>query len=110
MSRFSINNHKGFNLKFNNDWRVSVQFGPGNYCERRESKYNEPESELHWESSDAEIAVWHARDGKMVYLESDVVRGWCTADEVALVIYKVSTAKSTLTTKQMTKRLSKIWK
>ena len=110
MSRFSINNHKGFNLKFNNNWRVSVQFGPGNYCDRRYAHYNAPEKELHWESSDAEIAVWHGRDGKMVYLESDVVRGWCTTDEVAKVIHKVNTAKSTLTTKQMTKRLKVIWK
>ena len=43
-------------------------------------------------------------------LENDVVRGWSTVDEVAKVIHKVSTAKSTLTSKQMTKRLSTIWK
>ena len=43
-------------------------------------------------------------------LEHDTVRGWTSADEVAQVLHKVSTAKSTLTSKQMTKRLSTIWK
>ena len=43
-------------------------------------------------------------------LEHDTVRGWTSTDEVAKVIHKVSTAKSTLTSKQMTKRLSTIWK
>ena len=46
----------------------------------------------------------------MIMLERDVVRGYTTTDEVAKVIYKVSTAKSTITSKQMTKRLSTIWK
>ena len=110
MSRFSITNHKGFHLKFDNSWQVSVQFGPGNYCRRWNDKYRSPKNSDSWFSSNAEIAVWHDSDGEMIMLERDVVRGYTTADEVAKVIYKVSTAKSTLTSKQMTKRLSKIWK
>jgi len=110
MSRFSITSHKGFHLTFNNSWQVSVQFGPGNYCEQRNADHYSPESNDIWRSSNAEIAVWSTRNGKMVTLEYDVVRGYTTADEVAKVIHKVSTAKSTLTSKQMTKRLSTIWK
>ena len=110
MSRFSITSHRGFHLTFNNGWQVSVQFGPGNYCERKNADYYLPESSEFWRCSDAEIAVWHASDGEMVMLENDVVRGWTSADEVAKVIHKVSTAKSTLTSKQMSKRLSTIWK
>ena len=110
MSRFSITSHKGFHLTFNNGWQVSVQFGPGNYCERKNAEHYLPESNDIWRSKDAEIAVWHTNNGKMVMLENDVVRGWSTVDEVAKVIHKVSTAKSTLTSKQMTKRLSTIWK
>ena len=110
MSRFSITSHKGFHLTFNNSWQVSVQFGPGNYCERRESKYDEPRSGEHWESNNAEIAIWSTRDGKMVMLEHDVVRGYCTADEVAEVIHLVSTAESTLNIEEMSKRLKVIWK
>jgi len=110
MSRFSITNHKGFHLKFNNNWQVSVQFGTYNYCRRWNDEYGSPEHSDNWVSSNAEIAVWHDSNGDMVMLERDVVRGYTTADEVAKVIYKVSTAKSTLTSKQMTKRLSTIWK
>ena len=110
MSRFSITSHKGFHLTFNNSWQVSVQFGPGNYCERRESNYDEPRNGEHWESNNAEIAIWHASNGKMVMLEHDVVRGYCTADEVAKVIHLVSTAESTPNTEEMSKRLKVIWK
>ena len=109
MSRFCITSHKGFHLKFNNSWQVSVQFGPGNYCRRWNDEYGSPKNSDNWVSSNAEIAVWHD-SGEMIMLERDVVRGYTTADEVAKVIYKVSTAKSTLTNKQMTKRLSTIWK
>jgi len=38
----------------------------------------------------------------LIWLEDNTVRGYTTADEVAQVIHKVSTAKSTLTSKQMT--------
>ena len=110
MSRFSITSHRGFHLTFNNNWQVSVQFGPGNYCEQRDADHYLPESSDIWRCSDAEIAVWHSSDGEMVMLQNDVVRGWTSVDEVAQVIHKVSTAKSTLTSTEMTKRLSNIWK
>jgi len=110
MSRFCITSHKGFHLSFNNGWQVSVQFGPGNYCEQRNEHYDSPKGRDSWPSSDAEIAVWHTSNVEMVMLEHDTVRGWTSADEVAKVLHKVSTAKSTLTSKQMTKRLSNIWK
>ena len=110
MSRFSITSHKGFHLTFNNKWCVSVQFGPGNYCEQRNSHYDSPRGQESWPSSDAEIAVWKDFNGELVMLEHDTVRGWTSADEVAKVLHKVSTAKSTLTSNQMTKRLSTIWK
>ena len=110
MSRFSITGNKGFHLKFDNSWQVSVQFGPGNYCGRWNDEYGSPKHSDTWVSINAEIAVWHDSNGEMIMLERDVVRGYTTADEVAKVIYKVSTAKSTITNKQMTKRLSTIWK
>ena len=111
MSRFSITSHKGFHLTFNNSWQVSVQFGPGNYCERREENYDSPRNSESWHSDNAEIAVWR-NFGKqeMIMLENDVVRGYCTADEVAEVIHLVSTAESTLNIKEMSKRLKVIWK
>ena len=114
MSRFSITSHKGVGITFENGWHVSVQWGPGNYCDNYTSNdYNLPQQTEFWSSNTAEIAVWSKKapkNGEFIELEHDVVRGYTTADEVAKVIHKVSTAKSTLTSKQMTKRLSTIWK
>ena len=114
MSRFSITNHKGVNITFENGWQVSVQWGPGNYSDNYDSNdYELPQKQDFWSSKTAEIAVWSKvgpHNGAFVELEYDVVRGYCTADEVAKVIHKVSTAKSTLTNKQMSKRLKVIWK
>ena len=110
MSRFKITSHKGFHLSFNNGWQVSVQFGPGNYCERRDEDYDSPRDSESWESSNAEIAVWRNFGAHhLIMLENDVVRGWTSPREVAEVIYLVSTAQ-TFNNEEMTKRLSNIWK
>ena len=116
MSRFSNTGGRGFHLSFDNNWTVSVQFSGGHYCDNYDKKWNFAEKQAakgdSIRSSTAEIAVWSNRvgDSDLIWLEGDTVRGWTTANEVAQVIHKVSTAKSTLTSKQMTKRLSKIWK
>ena len=115
MSRFSNNRGSGFHLTFDNNWTVSVQFSGGHYCDNRNQKWNFAQKQAakgdSISSSDAEIAVWNNSPSmEMVWLENDNVRGWTSANEVAQVIHKVSTAKPTLTSKQMTKRLSKIWK
>ena len=116
MSRFSNSRGSGFHLVFDNNWTVSVQFGGGHYCDNYDKKWNFAQEQAakgdSIRSSTAEIAVWSNRvsDSNLIWLEDDTVRGYTTANEVAQVIHKVSTAKSTLTSKQMTKRLSKIWK
>ena len=116
MSRFSNNRGSGFHLTFDNNWTISVQFSGGHYCDNRNEKWNFAQKQAakyaSISSSNAEIAVWSNRigDSDLIWLENDTVRGWTSADEVAQVIHKVSTAKPTLTSKQMTKRLSKIWK
>ena len=112
MSRFSNSRGSGFHLTFDNNWTVSVQFGGGHYCDNYTKNWNFAQEKVakgdSIQSSTAEIAV--LSNNGMISLENDTVRGYTTADEVAQVIHKVSTAKSTLTSKQMTKRLSKIWK
>ena len=110
MSKFEISEGKGFHMTFSNNWHISVQFGRGNLCSRRDTANYE--GDLYHTSNDAEIAVWSEPKQKFdfVYLESDQVRGWCTTDEVAEVISIISKAKSTLTNKQMNKKLSKVWK
>ena len=112
MSRFSNSRGSGFHLTFDNNWTVSVQFGGGHYCDNYTKNWNFAQEKVakgdSIQSNTAEIAV--LSNNGMISLENDTVRGYTTADEVAQVIHKVSTAKSTLTSKQMTKRLSNIWK
>ena len=116
MSRFSNSEGRGFHLTFDNGWTISVQFSGGHYCDNKEKHWSwareRAMDNMPVHSSNAEIAVWSNRisDSGLIWLENDTVRGYTTADEVAQVIHKVSTAKSTLTSKQMTKRLSNIWK
>ena len=116
MSRFSNTGGTGFHLTFDNNWTVSVQFSGGHYCDNYTESWNFAREQAtkgaSVRSSTAEIAVWSNRvgDSDLTWLENDQVRGYTTANEVAQVIHKVSTAKSTITTEEMTKRLSKIWK
>lgn len=54
MSRFAICGTKGFSITFANNVRVSVQFGPGNYC----SNYDKPfDDKSPARSRDAEVAI-----------------------------------------------------
>ena len=117
MSRFSNSEGRGFHLTFDNGWTISVQFSGGHYCDNKEKHWSwardRAMDNMPVHSSNAEIAVWSnsgPHNGGLVFLENDNVRGWTSADEVAQVIHKLRTAKSTLTNKQMTKRLSTIWK
>lgn len=65
----------GFQMTFENGNTISVQFGFGNYCENRhESKMKCP---------NAEIAIWNAAGNWYEFDNSDTVKGYCRADEVA---------------------------
>ena len=87
---FRITGSKGFQMTFKNGWTVSVQFGPGNYCENRnydiQSWLKAPDD---LECKNAEIAAWDA-NRKWYDFGSDQVKGWCTADEVASFITMIS--------------------
>ena len=85
MSKFTITRGKGFRIQFNNGFALSVQWGPGNYCENQDKCMTEPEKAEFWESSDAEIAIVDEA-GKLMSLGEDQVRGWVTADKVAELI------------------------
>jgi hypothetical protein len=57
---FAITNHKGFRLLFPNGITISVQWGPGNYCEAGDitpGSWDAPKKSDWWESADAEIAL-----------------------------------------------------
>jgi len=92
---FKITGGKGFHIQFDNGYTVSVQFGPGNYCDHydrhigRESEICGAEG-----STQAEVAAW-GRDGKFINLETfrvddgDVV-GYKNAAEVLEILNKVA--------------------
>ena len=94
MSKFKITLHKGFRMGFENGFEISVQWGPGNYCERKDEDFDKPQEERFWESRTAEIAIFDSKDDSMVTLGEDQVDGWLTPDKVAKVITMVSLAKT----------------
>jgi len=92
---FRTNQNKGFTMEFKNGITISVQFGTGNYCERRnltapiqgEMKMNMVESKT------AEIAIWD-KEGTWFNFGHDQVKGWVEADEVATWIIFCTAATS----------------
>ena len=94
MSKFQITNHKGFRMGFENGFEISVQWGPGNYCERKDEDFDKPQEERFWESRTAEIAIFNSKDNSMITLGKDNVDGWLTPDKVAKVITIVSLAET----------------
>ena len=80
---FNITRGKGFHVLFPNGYTVSVQFGPGNYCQNRSAPFNADKECGEMGSKDAECAVW--KDfGDYVRPEgwNDDVKGWMSPTEV----------------------------
>lgn len=82
---------KGFQIRFNNGWMISVQFGDWNYCANRLSNKQVSNNGTcgTWECKDAEVA---ARDCKGRFLklgEHDDVKGWVSPDDVAELILMI---------------------
>ena len=90
------NTPMGFHMEFPNGWIISVQWGPGNYCETRrknEDGWISPFDGRYHEfvSTTAEIAVMHKDHSRMYPIsEHDDVKGWVSATEVAKYIQGVS--------------------
>ncbi len=64
---FKITDGKGFHITFKNGWTISVQFGPGNYCDNYDmdiSSFYRSNRRMTIESTTAEIAYW-GPDGEM---------------------------------------------
>lgn len=87
--------NKGFHMTFANGLTISVQFGPFNYCDQRSTFPNaRPEDQEIWKSGTAEIGIWNSEGWKtnqFINCHGDDVIGHLTADQVAELIYKVST-------------------
>ena len=84
-SQFVSTRNKGYQMTFQNGITISVQFGTGNYCDRRNSAYDrltDDTASAIVESKSAEIAIWD-KNGTWFDFGHDKVKGWVSADEVA---------------------------
>jgi hypothetical protein len=80
---FTITSHKGFHLKFENGYSISVQWGPGNYCDHYMTyPMDKPAMSNDWKSKVAEIAIWNP-SGQWLSFGCDTVKGHVSVDEVA---------------------------
>ena len=121
MSRFLATRNKGFRMTFENGFAISVQWGPENYCDRKnEEDFDKPMKERFWESKSAEIAVFN-KEGRNSMIPiagytlentdgteesyTDVVSGWLSTNQVAKVIAIVSSAQ---TEDEVTKKLKSL--
>jgi len=89
---FTATQNKGFRMKFDNGFEISVQWGAENYCEKKSFNTDiDPRKERIWESKNAEIAVFDD-EGIVPIGGDDQVIGWLSPDEVAKVIAIVADA------------------
>lgn len=82
---FWITDGKGFGIKFDNGYTVSVQFGPGNYADHYDRRIGADEVKCGREgSSTAECAVINSKDEFIEHplCDGDMVSGRNTASEV----------------------------
>jgi hypothetical protein len=80
---FKITGGRGFHITFANGWTVSVQFGPGIYCENYDMPISVEGNRKAGEkgSGTAEVACW-GPDGKMISFGDDTVKGYQNPAEV----------------------------
>lgn len=91
MQKFNVVNDKGFQLTFSNGCTVSVMFGSGNYCEKRDYPIHQSAGYLGSHSSaNAEIAIWDKND-RWFDFGGDTIKGFVSPDKVAKVLELVST-------------------
>lgn len=85
-------NNKGFSLTFENGFTISVQFGYGNYCDNghHPDGFGFSKRQEVTMCSNAEIAIWDADGQWYVFYDGDTVMGYCSANDIAEWIDKVS--------------------
>lgn len=89
---FFIVDNKGFHIMFKNKWKVSVQFGWGNYCDN----YNNPPQEMRefgkypYASNTAEVWAFNVETGKNYPKEP---LAYQTPEEVLKFINKIARKK-----------------
>jgi hypothetical protein len=100
---FSVFAKSGFQIRFENGWTVSVQFGPTHYCSNRNmddpdavAKMFAPElMEFAQELSckNGEIAAFNTNSEWHTFEDGDNVKGWTTPAELLAFMNEIA-AKS----------------
>lgn len=85
---FTITDHKGFRITFENGWTLSVQFGIGNYSDHYNGRdWQAAKKTDFWFSKEAETAVI-SPTGKFIGPDGSDVQGYQKpADLVQLIAY-----------------------
>ena len=91
MGHVRITDCKGFHFTFENGWTISVQFGPGSYCDNYDMGFEPASYKKAGEegSSTAEIAIW--KDKIWHDFGGDTVKGYVPITEVFDWMKKVET-------------------
>ena len=108
MSKFISTQNKGFNMTFENGISISVQWGVGNYCSRKnDGEFDLPMKDDCWEATSAEIMISSgSSNGILAALGTgDMVAGWLSADQVAECISVCSQAGDVIHLNQMLKKI-----
>jgi len=86
---FQCNRNSGFQMDVNG-FRISIQFGPGNYIAdgdiRFRTEQDVPMSVLHWGTDTAEVLIWGRDNIAIKWDRGDEVIGWVSSDTVARLI------------------------
>jgi hypothetical protein len=95
---FHITNKKGFHITFENGYTVSVQFGPGNYCDNYDRNIGDDEESCGKNgSTTAECAVWQG-DGRLLAMptfDGDTVSNRSTPADVLVLLNWAATQPAT---------------
>ena len=92
---FKITSNKGFHITLENGYTVSVQFGPGNYCDNYGRDIGHEEEICGKDgSSTAECAVWKGDGGLIDHFNGEGVSNRSTPAEVLeLLVWAASQPK-----------------
>ena len=86
---FQSNRNSGFQMDVNG-FRISIQFGPGNYIQDSDIRYrtdqDAPTTFNHWGTDTTEVLIWDRNDAPIEWGAGDIVIGWVTSDTVARLI------------------------
>lgn len=92
---FSEFANSGFHIRFENGWKVSVQFGPANYCSNRSMEETISildETILFGQElscANAEVAAWDA-SGNPHMFNGDLSKGWVTPGELLALMVEIA--------------------